>query len=374
MIEIKRLLSVIAICALSFFCSSCAPKHATVSPELRVQFLNDLKEGRLSLNCQFECDWSWLQNYHRMVNLHNSKMWEELTELVMQVGLENGVSYYFLGKAADELGYYDAAIKYYKYSIALYNDPRAMNHCDPGERGDYCGVVDSNYEIPLLIAEVEKKKDSLNKPVAGFPSVPEDTKPAVKSDCKTQDPAVKSAQKQLSELGYDTGGTDGLMGKMTKDAIRKYQHDNNLSITGKLDKETRAKLNNREKKEESTGSVEQNSTIPAEQIAPLVKEENIEEVGKTETKKQITEDKKQLKKDSPALSIASPGQSAQSDKARGIVTESTNVLNKPSIMGDAIGNLSPGTTVDILEKQEKFYKIKYQDKEGYIYSDFVKEI
>lgn len=56
-------------------------------------------------------------------------------------------------------------------------------------------------------------------------------------------PAVREAQAQLVKLGYDIGGKpDGNLGRKTVGAIREFQKDRNLKITGTLDAATRKEL------------------------------------------------------------------------------------------------------------------------------------
>jgi ankyrin repeat protein len=56
------------------------------------------------------------------------------------------------------------------------------------------------------------------------------------------DPTVYQVQKNLKELGYDPGSPDGIWGKKTVSAIKRFQLDNGLPVTGKLNAQTRAKL------------------------------------------------------------------------------------------------------------------------------------
>lgn len=49
---------------------------------------------------------------------------------------------------------------------------------------------------------------------------------------------VAGAQKRLNELGYSAGAADGVFGRKTVDAIRRFQSDRGLAITGKLDSST----------------------------------------------------------------------------------------------------------------------------------------
>lgn len=56
------------------------------------------------------------------------------------------------------------------------------------------------------------------------------------------DARVERAQRRLNELGYDAGPSDGLMGSRTRAAIRAYQRDRRLAVTGDLDRQTMRSL------------------------------------------------------------------------------------------------------------------------------------
>ena len=47
---------------------------------------------------------------------------------------------------------------------------------------------------------------------------------------------IKNVQKKLNKLGYDCGTADGVSGKKTKAAIKEYQEDNDLKVTGTINK------------------------------------------------------------------------------------------------------------------------------------------
>lgn len=53
---------------------------------------------------------------------------------------------------------------------------------------------------------------------------------------------VKRVQIGLEELGYNPGPSDGLMGAQTREAIRQFEKDNKLTITGKVSDELLKKL------------------------------------------------------------------------------------------------------------------------------------
>lgn len=49
---------------------------------------------------------------------------------------------------------------------------------------------------------------------------------------------IKDAQENLQKLGYDPGPVDGVWGRKTQNALREYQSDSELPVTGKLDAPT----------------------------------------------------------------------------------------------------------------------------------------
>lgn len=56
------------------------------------------------------------------------------------------------------------------------------------------------------------------------------------------DARVERAQRRLNELGYDAGPSDGLMGSRTRAAIRAFQREQRLTVTGELDRQTMRSL------------------------------------------------------------------------------------------------------------------------------------
>src|SRR5580698_8011249 len=56
------------------------------------------------------------------------------------------------------------------------------------------------------------------------------------------DAQLRDAQKRLIQLGYYKGSADGLMGPKTKKALKGFQRDQGLRVTGTLTMETRVTL------------------------------------------------------------------------------------------------------------------------------------
>ena len=52
------------------------------------------------------------------------------------------------------------------------------------------------------------------------------------------DPTVEATQERLAQLGYYNSPVDGIFGPTTRDAVAKYQIDNQLDVTGSLSPDT----------------------------------------------------------------------------------------------------------------------------------------
>jgi peptidoglycan hydrolase-like protein with peptidoglycan-binding domain len=57
---------------------------------------------------------------------------------------------------------------------------------------------------------------------------------------------VKAAQRALQERGYDPGPVDGRIGAKTQNAVKRFQKDQGLRATGRLDAETVDRLRARD--------------------------------------------------------------------------------------------------------------------------------
>ena len=59
---------------------------------------------------------------------------------------------------------------------------------------------------------------------------------------KVDEKGIHRIQEKLNQLGYNPGPIDGIWGPKTQQAIKKFQQDNRLPVTGKLDDDSRRQL------------------------------------------------------------------------------------------------------------------------------------
>lgn len=81
--------------------------------------------------------------------------------------------------------------------------------------------------------------------------------------------AVRAAQQRLAELHYAPGAADGIMGPRTRGAVRTFQEQNHLAITGELDRGTLDLLLRRAPVPVSAVGADSTLTLPAPKPMPL---------------------------------------------------------------------------------------------------------
>jgi hypothetical protein len=112
-----------------------------ITPEMDAQLMSTFEAGQITLDCQINCSGSWGGGLQNLGQLDAQGDWHDLAIQVMKIGYENDLAYYYLGHAAEGLGYYDAALQYYRISGAAStgSDPRLK--CAGGGFSNLCNNV-----------------------------------------------------------------------------------------------------------------------------------------------------------------------------------------------------------------------------------------
>jgi hypothetical protein len=111
--------------------ASCVSALPEVPPD---ELIRRLQTGEPVLECGLPCRDAWRANRGTALVLNETRQWRELAVLVMQSGYTNDLTYYYLGRAAEGLGFWDAAKTYYRISVRLSS---AGITCR-AEGADYC--------------------------------------------------------------------------------------------------------------------------------------------------------------------------------------------------------------------------------------------
>ena len=93
---------------------------------------------------------------------------------------------------------------------------------------------------PEAIKAIPQQSSSPATPASAESSVPQMA--GSKVETATKPLTNIEVQKQLNALGYQIGTPDGMLGKRSVDALKKFQQDKGIPVTGKADSDTMEKL------------------------------------------------------------------------------------------------------------------------------------
>jgi peptidoglycan hydrolase-like protein with peptidoglycan-binding domain len=219
------------------------------------------------------------------------------------------------------------------------------------------------------------------------------------------DQKLKQAQYALMERGYDPGSADGVLGARTKTAIRHFQHDNGLAPTGYLNRDTLAALgllNPAPAPSQQTvapAPTGQYQDPPQQQMPPATtpvpppssyEENQNSQINQPSpppaTVAPVSQDsqpplpEQTVPQQTASQQPLQPQVSAQNTQVpkvfapwKGEVVTYTVLLSEPSVMADNLENIPKGALVDVIAELEGFYKVSYNGKEGFIYTNFIKK-
>jgi hypothetical protein len=109
----------------------CAAQNANLPPTEQANLQTDFANGNVMLSCKLGCGYTY--GYHRqdMIALYDAGNWRGLATEVLTIGETGDQPWYYLGAAAEGLGYNDAAQRYYTLAlIALPQCSKGINICD----------------------------------------------------------------------------------------------------------------------------------------------------------------------------------------------------------------------------------------------------
>lgn len=179
-------------------------------------------------------------------------------------------------------------------------------------------------------------------------------------------PTVKDVQRALSNKGYKPGPVDGIMGRKTNAALKKFQRDNRLAITGNIDRATTDRLL----------SSRSNIVVPVSTHQVKSKSKPKPKEKAKSKPKPVSVPQAQLVTDSePGLDPDSkPSPVTQSEKGRlYVVVEDMSLQGEMNPFSTIILELSRGSQVTLLTNHGEWSEVEIQGKTGYIYSDSIQE-
>lgn len=193
----------LAISACAAILAGCAAKYEAVTPDVQAKMMGDLQAGKPVLDCGAKCSFTWGAQAAAIHQLDLAEKWNDLAVRVMQIGYGSDLAYYYLGQSAQGLGYHQAAITYYGWSLGINTGTDPMLKCASGtalaaqlnlQSGDHCQGVDLAASIPVLI---QASRDALAQQAAA----------AAAAQASEVAPAPVHHTRHVQKSATNTGGT-----------------------------------------------------------------------------------------------------------------------------------------------------------------------
>lgn len=106
------------------------------------------ENGEIKFDCVFTCVFGF--NRPQLAKLYNAKQWEDLAALVVDIGYDTQLSYYYLGYSAEMLGFLKAADVYYKLGLKTEGKCRS-------DGMNLCSGIDLPNQFHARIREIQSK-------------------------------------------------------------------------------------------------------------------------------------------------------------------------------------------------------------------------
>jgi hypothetical protein len=127
----------------------CAGQFASVTP---AEAVARLRTGQPLLRCRESCLAAWQRTEPQAVQLAAAARWQELAVLVLRVGYQDDLTLYYLGRAAEGIGYPGAAASYYRQSMELSGTSISCRYLSR-----VCGGVALPREASLRLARIDRE-------------------------------------------------------------------------------------------------------------------------------------------------------------------------------------------------------------------------
>jgi hypothetical protein len=114
--------------------TGCGPQKPVVDSAAAVA---QLSTGAPLLSCRADCVAEWRRAQPHAAQLDAAARWSELAALVITINYQDDLTLYYLGRAAEGLGYPAAAVSYYRQSTYISGSSLSCQH----ESGVCAGVV-----------------------------------------------------------------------------------------------------------------------------------------------------------------------------------------------------------------------------------------
>ena len=160
----NRLLSPALLAGLCLIVSGCTTGPTIIPTSSATSPYEAFTRGDIRLTCGLYCAGAYGWHKLELKRMYDAELWKDLALLIMDVGFEQDHAYFCLGRAAEELGFSQAAEVYYRLSSAT------IYKC--GTAGTCYGLDLPQQTVARLTALAARKTQNVSSPAAASVATP----------------------------------------------------------------------------------------------------------------------------------------------------------------------------------------------------------
>ncbi len=191
------------------------------------------------------------------------------------------------------------------------------------------------------------------------------------------DPVVYRGQEQLLELGYNPGKADGLMGPRTRAAIKKFQENEQLELSGLFDEQTVERLDSytiqeppveeyfveEGPDESSPADTEENEGVTGESFPVALKEAEEQQPPALAQEPEVAQP---LSDEAKPEEVAEEREEAKDAAPLVSLVEAAELYPERDIFSQPVAFIPYGDKVKILRQEDGWFFIAYKEQRGFI--------
>lgn len=171
-------------------------------------------KGEVRLRCNTSCSGAWGAESRNWSALYKNALWRDLALRVSEVNFQGDLHYYYLGRAAESLGYPQAASTYYRLSRAT------QYKCS----GNLCDGINVPEEVAQGLVRVT--------PLVASPTQATDKVPPVAESASAPTTAVPETKPAAATSKNGTGTVTATFDEFTKSTSYSSDLYRHLTVTG----------------------------------------------------------------------------------------------------------------------------------------------
>lgn len=150
----SRALHVCLAIAPALLTTACSARVDAVDTSNIDQLVDEFVSGKANMDCYVTCSAKFGANQAAMRQMHDNGQWDGLAKLVITIGYDQDISWYYLGRSAEGLGLRKAAMTYYQKAINTKNKCNMMmiNVCSglsfPESINQRLSVINAQWKPP----------------------------------------------------------------------------------------------------------------------------------------------------------------------------------------------------------------------------------